>query len=97
MTPYEAAKKELKDGQIVVAYNERGKATFTLKTSDKVPKSVVVTEGVWWIEHALGDRSINALTSQRLTDKGNGSTFYDVKANVIAHVELSDSLVKLFK
>lgn len=82
MNPVDADKRELKDGQTVVVFNERGRVIFTLKISIKVPKSVVVTEGVWWIEHALGDRSINALTSQRLTDKGAGSTFYDVKVNV---------------
>ncbi|HML31768.1 molybdopterin-dependent oxidoreductase [Sporomusa sphaeroides] len=87
MNPGDAAQKGLKDGQLVVAWNERGKAVFTLKTSAKVPAAVVVTEGVWWLEHAVGDRSVNVLTSQRLTDKAKGSTFYDVKVNVIAHTD----------
>jgi len=56
-----------------------------LKLSEKVPSGIVVTEGVWWIKHAPGSRSINALTAQRLTDKAKGSTFYDVKVNVRKH------------
>ncbi len=38
------------------------KSNFSLKTSIKVTKSVVVTEE-GWIEHTLDDRSINVLTS----------------------------------
>lgn len=82
MNPEDASKIELEDGQLVTAYNERGEVTFKLKITTKIPKGVVVTEGVWWLENTPGDRSVNTLTSQRLTDKGKGSTFYDVKVNV---------------
>jgi anaerobic selenocysteine-containing dehydrogenase len=84
MNPDDADALGLQDEQLVVAYNERGEVTFTLKITTKVPTGVVVAEGVWWLEHAPGSRSVNALTSQRLTDKGKGSTFYDVKVNIKA-------------
>lgn len=84
MNPNDAKTGGFCDGQAVVAQNDRGKASFTLKISDKVPLAVVVTEGVWWMEHVKGQRSVNALTSQRFADKGHGSTFYDVKVNVTA-------------
>ena len=84
MNPEDAGRLGLKTDQQVVADNERGEVMFVLKVSAKIPAGVVVTEGVWWLEHAPGNRSVNALTSQRLTDKGNGSTFYDVKVNVRA-------------
>lgn len=84
VNPEDASKIGLEDGQLVTAYNERGEVDFKLKITAKVPKSVVVTQGVWWIENTPGNRSVNALTSQRLTDKGNGSTFYDVKVNIKA-------------
>ncbi|SDE16273.1 molybdopterin-dependent oxidoreductase [Sporomusa acidovorans] len=84
MNPEDAAGKGLKDGQLVFASNERGEVVFTLKISAKIPAGIVVAEGVWWLEHVPGNRSVNALTSQRLTDKGKGSTFYDVKVNVKA-------------
>ena len=45
---------------------------------------VVVADGVSWLRDAPGRRTINALTSQRLTDRGKGSTFYDTKVDVRA-------------
>lgn len=87
MNSADASRMGLKDDQLVIASNERGEVTFTLRISAKIPAGVVVTEGVWWLEHAPGNRSVNALTSQRLTDKAKGSTFYDVKVNVRAYEE----------
>lgn len=85
MNPSDAKEKKLQDGQMVAAFNDRGEVAFRLKISDKVPAGIVVTEGVWWIDHYPDKkRSINALTSQRLTDNGKGSTFYDVKVDVKA-------------
>jgi hypothetical protein len=53
-----------------------------LEITDQTPAGVVVAEGVWWLEFAPGTRSVNALTSQRLTDQGQGSTFYDTRIEV---------------
>jgi hypothetical protein len=47
-----------------------------------VPAGTVVTEGVWWQEFLNNQRGVNALTSQRLTDRGEGSTLYDVAVEV---------------
>lgn len=84
MNPVDASNLNLSDAQAVIAYNERGEVKFTLKITDKVPSGVVVTEGIWSIENTEGNRSVNALTSQRLTDRAKGSTFYDVKVDVKA-------------
>lgn len=85
MNPEDASSLNLTEAQLVIAYNERGEVQFTLKITDKVPSGVVVTEGIWSIDNnAKGNRSVNALTSQRFTDQGKGSTFYDVKVNVKA-------------
>lgn len=82
MNPADAQARSLTDGGRVVAFNERGEVTFILKVTDDVPAGVVVAEGVWWLKDALGKRSVNALTSQRLTDRAAGSTFYDTKVDV---------------
>jgi anaerobic selenocysteine-containing dehydrogenase len=82
MNHIDATANGLIDGQRVVAFNERGEATFYLVITPRVPAGVVVAEGVWWLSRAPGKRSVNALTSQRLTDRGAGSTFYDTKVNV---------------
>ena len=82
MNPEDAAGRGLQDGRRVIAFNARGEVPFFLKCTEKVPAGVVVAEGVWWLEFAPGTRSVNALTSQRLTDRGGGSTFYDNRVEV---------------
>ncbi len=77
MNPADAQAKNLKDGEAVIAFNEWGEVSFVLQATPKVPAGIVVAEGVWWLGHCPSSRSVNALTSQRLTDRGAGSTFYD--------------------
>ena len=82
MNPGDASARGLTDGKPVIAANEYGEVHFVLQVSEQVPVGVVVAEGVWWLEFAPGKRSVNALTSQRLTDQGAGSTFYDNRVEV---------------
>jgi anaerobic selenocysteine-containing dehydrogenase len=82
MNPEDARKKGLPDGERVVAFNDLGEVSFILRVSPKVPAGVVVAAGVWWLEHCPGRRSVNGLTSQRLTDMGRGSTLYDNTVDV---------------
>lgn len=84
LNPAEAAARGLADGDPVTAFNGLGEVAFTLRTTDKVPPGLAVAEGVWWRRFAPGDRTVNALTSQRLTDRGGGSTFYDNRVDVRA-------------
>jgi anaerobic selenocysteine-containing dehydrogenase len=82
MNSADAGVRSLKDGQWVYACNRQGEVQFRLKISERVPAGTVVTEGVWWREFIPGERGVNALTSQRLTDGGRGSTLYDVTVEV---------------
>lgn len=82
MNRVDAAHRGLGDGDEVIASNDLGRVRFTLKISERTPPGTVVTEGVWWHEFIPGDRGVNALTSQRLTDGGRGSTLYDVTVEV---------------
>jgi anaerobic selenocysteine-containing dehydrogenase len=82
MNPLDAAARNLSDGREVLAVNGFGQVCFTLRITDRVPAGTVVTEGVWWREFITGERGVNALTSQRLTDGGRGSTLYDVAVEV---------------
>jgi len=84
IAPADAGARSLSDGQRVVAWNELGEVLFVLRVDGRVPPGVAVAEGVWWTAHAPGDRNVNALTSQRLTDVGAGSTFYDNRIDVRA-------------
>ncbi len=82
MNPADAEAKGMKEGDPVIAFNQLGEVSFVLYVTPKVPPGVVVAEGVWWLNHSPGPRSVNALTSQRLTDQGEGSTFYDNTVDV---------------
>ena len=84
LSPADARARGLSDGQHVVAWNGLGEARFSLRVTDDVPAGTAVAEGVWWLAHAPGPRNVNALTSQRLTDRGGGSTFYDNRIDVRA-------------
>lgn len=82
MNPADAAGRGLSSGDAVTVFNQLGEAEFALTVTGRVPSGTVVTEGVWWSEFISGRRGVNALTSQRLTDGGRGSTLYDVAVEV---------------
>jgi len=82
VNPGDAAAKGLTGEERVIAFNELGEVTFLLAETERVPAGVVVAEGVWWKQFAPGERTVNALTSQRLTDQGGGSTFYDNRVDL---------------
>ena len=84
LAPAEASARGLVDGQRVVAANRQGEAAFVLRVRAGVPPGVAVAEGVFWLAHSPGRRNVNALTSQRLTDRAGGSTFYDNRVEVRA-------------
>ncbi|MEY2669129.1 MAG: hypothetical protein RJA59_1767, partial [Pseudomonadota bacterium] len=81
VNPADAAERGLA-GPRVVAWNGLGQATFDLHVTDRTPPGVVIAEGVPWLAHVHGGRTVNALTSQRLTDEGAGSTFYDNRVDL---------------
>lgn len=81
MNEKDAADRNLQDGQQVIAFNQRGEVNFVLKITSKVPRGVAVTEGLFW-SGDTGTSCVNALTSQRLTDRAAASTLYDVKVDV---------------
>jgi anaerobic selenocysteine-containing dehydrogenase len=82
VNPADAAERGLDGAEVVVAWNGLGSATFELRVTDRAPRGVVVAEGVPWLSHVRGGRTVNALTSQRLTDEGAGSTFYDNRVDL---------------
>ena len=82
VNPADAAGRGLLGAGRVVAWNGLGAVTFELRVTDRAPPGVVVAEGVPWLSHQVGGRTVNALTSQRLTDEGAGSTFYDNRVDL---------------
>jgi anaerobic selenocysteine-containing dehydrogenase len=77
MNPCDAKQRHLITGQAVIAHNDQGEVEFSLKVTEAVLVGTVVVEGVWSLEQTPGNRSVNALLSDRLTDLGQGSTLSD--------------------
>lgn len=82
LSPVEARRRGLADGDRVVLHNALGEAFFLLRVDEGVPPGIAVARGVPWLVHTEGGRNVNALTSQRLTDDAHGSTFYDNRVEV---------------
>ena len=68
---------DVQTGDLVELFNEHGAVHLTARVGEETQPGVVVAEGTWWPAHTLRGRGINALTSARLTDMGEGSTFHD--------------------
>jgi anaerobic selenocysteine-containing dehydrogenase len=84
LAPADAAARGLRSGDAVIAWNARGEVRFTAQVSERVPPGLAVAPGVRRLADAGGGPTVNALTSQRLTDQGAGSTFYDNAVDVRA-------------
>jgi len=82
LSPGNAAARGISSGDEVTAFNGRGEVRLTAEVTDRVPEGVAVVEGVAWSAFSKGRATVNALTSQRLTDRGGGSTFYDHRIDV---------------
>ena len=78
--PNDAARFKVKDGDIVVIVNNRGRSRRKARVSEDTRSGVLVAEGLFWGEEdtsGLGAGGINDLTSQKVTDMGGGATFHE--------------------
>ena len=80
--PGDAAARGIAHGDLVRVHNDRGAFAATARISDNVRAGLCVALGVWWHKDTVTGRNINAVTSQALTDFGNGPTFYDCLVEV---------------
>jgi anaerobic selenocysteine-containing dehydrogenase len=80
--PSDAAKYGLKDGHRNVFSSRQGSIVRKTIVSTDAPEGTVVALGQWWAKLAPDKKSLNELTSERLTDLGGGSTFGNVVVNV---------------
>ena len=82
--PDDAAARALADGAMVRLFNDRGATQAVLRVSARARPGVAVAFSVFWHKHTPGGVNGNALTSQALTDMGEGATFYDCLVEVAA-------------
>jgi anaerobic selenocysteine-containing dehydrogenase len=73
----DAAERGIVDGEMVRVFNDRGEVHLTARISDRVKSGVAVALSIWWNKLSPGHRNVNQTSSQKLTDIGEGATFYD--------------------
>jgi anaerobic selenocysteine-containing dehydrogenase len=74
--PFDAQKRHIRTGDQVRLYNERGSVVFGVYVAETVAPGVVSVPSTRWASKASDGRNVNVLTSERLTDIGNGPVFY---------------------
>ncbi len=80
----DARARGIANGDQVRVFNHRGDILLKARVDGKV-QAGVVSARLNWAKMTSGFQSINALTSEKLTDMGNSATFY----SVLVEVELS--------
>ncbi len=82
--PADAAQRNIVDGALVRVWNDRGECRLRAKVNGDVPPGVLRARSLGWAKTAHDRRSINHLTSERLTDMGGGPTFYSCLVEIAA-------------
>jgi anaerobic selenocysteine-containing dehydrogenase len=77
----DANRRGIRDGDRVKVFNQRGEIELKAKMDGKVSPGVVAAK-LNWAKLTPGNRNINVLTSEKLTDLGNSATFYSVLVEV---------------
>lgn len=81
MHPEDAARRNVEDGDAVLVWNDRGRIELTAKVSEAMLPGTVISQGLWWDGDGKKQRA-NSLTSNRLSDMGNGATFFSATVEV---------------
>jgi len=82
MNSQDAAARNIVNGDQVRIFNSRGSCFLIAKVDGSVAPGVVSAPSTRWPKQSPAYRNINALTSERLTDKGGGPTFYSCLVQV---------------
>ena len=77
----DARARGIADGDTVRVFNARGEIRLTARVDGRVQPGVVSAK-LNWAKLTPGQRNINVLTSEKLTDMGNSATFYSVLVEV---------------
>ena len=78
----DAAPRGITQGDQVRIFNDRGACLLIAAIDASVPPGVVCAPSTRWPKRSPAFRNVNALTSERLTDKGGGPTFYSCLVQV---------------
>ena len=80
--PTDADARGIPDGAMVEVYNDRGRHRREAKVSDRTQPGLLILEQIYWESEASAGTGVNDLTSQAITDMGEGGTFHESRVNV---------------
>ncbi len=82
--PDDAQPRQIASGQMLRIFNHRGEYRCKAQVSTRARPGVVVGLGIWWRKLGPFGTNVNEVTSQHLTDMGQGPVFYDCLVDVAA-------------
>ena len=80
--PIDAERLDINQGDCVEIANPRGRHTREAQVTDRTQPGLLVAEGIYWQNTQSGDSGINDLTSQEVTDYGEGGTFHESRVKL---------------
>ncbi|MCB0667602.1 MAG: molybdopterin-dependent oxidoreductase [Saprospiraceae bacterium] len=78
----DAISRNLKNGDWVMVFNQRGEIQVKVEISQKVKEGIVMVPQGFWSSLTKGGSSVNALTTDKLSDMGGGSALQETKVEV---------------
>lgn len=82
INPKDAEDRGILDNDTVSIENDRGRLLLKAKVIDSVLPGVVIAAGLWWRENYKNGNGVNSLTSDNLSDIGEGATFFSASVEV---------------
>jgi anaerobic selenocysteine-containing dehydrogenase len=82
LNPDDAKARGIQSADQVRVRNDRGTCILFARVDTSVPRGVASAPAVRWSKRAPAHRNINAVTPDRLTDKGGGPSFYSCLVEV---------------
>lgn len=82
VNPMDAERFRVVDKERITLTSDSGSIIRKLIVSDDAKQGVVVALGQWWPKLAPDKKSLNDLTTERLTDLGGGSTFGNITVRI---------------
>ena len=76
MCAADAGPRGINDGDQVRVFNDRGSVVLKASVNGSVHRGVVRAPSTRWAKRSVNRQSVNALTSERLTDMGEGPTLF---------------------
>ncbi len=84
MHPGDAAARQLREGDRIRLWNDRGEMRLRVHVTENTRPGVVTLLWGHWRNHPELEGHVNDLTSQALADYAGGATFYDCRVEVEA-------------